>query len=152
MFCNKLNTPAFPPPQVPSLPRERAQSAPVFKHTGVDYFGPLMVTDSSKVWVLLFTCLCTHAIHLELVKSLSAVSFINACYRFVAQRGKPQSMISPMENSFYKRKKFLTLLYKKIFYSQLSTQIFQLKMAVIGRQSRKEHHGKKASIRGLSVL
>lgn len=42
-----------------------------FKNVRNDLFGPIIVTDNLKRWGVLFTCLTTRAIHLELVHSLS---------------------------------------------------------------------------------
>ena len=44
-----------------------------FKFCGVDYVGPYVFRQGRsdcKAWGLLFTCLCTRAIHVELVTSL----------------------------------------------------------------------------------
>ncbi|MCP4457065.1 MAG: DDE-type integrase/transposase/recombinase, partial [Cytophagales bacterium] len=63
----------------------------------MDYFGPLWIrtpTDKVKVWVCLFTCLATRAIHLEVAMDLSAVTFLNCLRRFISRRGQPTKIIS----------------------------------------------------------
>lgn len=74
------------------LPSARVTIARPFARTGVDYFGPLYVRPAPrrpavKVYVALFVCLCTKAVHLELVTDLSTERFIQALRRFVARRG-----------------------------------------------------------------
>lgn len=72
------------------LPQERVDPAPPFTYAGVDFFGPLYVKDKRserKRWGVLFTCLSSRAIHLEVSNTLSTDSFINALRRFVARRG-----------------------------------------------------------------
>ncbi|XP_033110055.1 uncharacterized protein LOC117111250 [Anneissia japonica] len=74
-----------------ALPSERVLSDnPVFYNTGLDMFGPFQVKqDRSQVkrYGLLFTCLATRAIHLEIVHTANADSCLNAIRRFVCRRG-----------------------------------------------------------------
>ncbi|CAK1596115.1 unnamed protein product [Parnassius mnemosyne] len=68
-----------------------------FTFTGLDYFGPLSVTvgrQHQKRYVALFTCLTSRAVHLEIVKDLSADSAILALRRFAARRGCPTEIYS----------------------------------------------------------
>ena len=55
---------------------------------------------SSEVWGCLFTCLKIRAVHLEIVESMSADSFILAFQRFVGWRGKPKMVISDNASQF----------------------------------------------------
>ncbi|XP_076385089.1 uncharacterized protein LOC143263989 [Megachile rotundata] len=74
-----------------------------FTHCGVDYFGPLMVKIGrrrEKRWGVLFTCLTTRAIHLEIAHSLSASSAIMALQRLAARRGTPQVVYSDNGTNF----------------------------------------------------
>jgi len=90
-------------PEMPDLPKERSTRARPFEHCGVDYLGPLhIVVDNKekKVWVALFACMVTRAIHLEAVEDLSAASFLNAMRRFVARRGRPSLVISDHGTTF----------------------------------------------------
>ena len=74
------------------LPIERlAYKKPAFTNTCLDCFGPLQVTirrTTEKRWILLFTCLTTRAIHLEVIHSLNTSSSMMAIDRFVARRGR----------------------------------------------------------------
>ena len=88
-----------PKPQLMAdLPAERCQKVQfAFTHTGVDLFGPFYVKfgrGQIKRWVALFTCFSIRAIHLEVVYTMSADSFIMALQRFAARRGLPISMRS----------------------------------------------------------
>lgn len=49
---------------------------------------------NQKAWILLLTCFCTRAIHLEVILSLEAEEFIEAFRRFVARRGIPREVLS----------------------------------------------------------
>ena len=86
------------------LPNSRlAVNKPPFYFTGVDYFGPIFVKQGRamvKRWGCLFTCMTVRAVHIELVSSLSADSFINALRRFIGRRGKPWEITSDNGTNF----------------------------------------------------
>ena len=79
---------------MPPWPKEKVSKS---KPLGLDYLGPIQVKESNmvgKMWVCLFTCLTIRAVHLELVKGLSAQLFLDCLRRFIARRGKPSLIIS----------------------------------------------------------
>lgn len=46
-----------------------------------------------KVWAYRFTCVAVKAIHLELIKDITAERFLLTLRRFIARRGKPTQII-----------------------------------------------------------
>ncbi|VDI59919.1 Hypothetical predicted protein [Mytilus galloprovincialis] len=90
------------------LPKDRLTPSPPFSYVGVDAFGPWPVTfrrtrggvSQSKRWALLFACLVTRAIHLEVIEELSSSSFINAWRRFIALRGPVRQVRSDRGTNF----------------------------------------------------
>ncbi|CAG7822491.1 unnamed protein product, partial [Allacma fusca] len=93
------------PPIQGVLPIERLtrQQRP-FANTGIDYFGPLMVTANRKTlkrYGVIFTCLSIRAIHLEIAPDLSTDSAINAIRRFIARRGSPDVLWSDNGTNFH---------------------------------------------------
>ena len=60
----------------PPLPELRVKEAAAFSFTGVDIAGPLYIRGNEKVWICLYTCGATRAVHLEIVPGLSAQTFI----------------------------------------------------------------------------
>ena len=88
---------------MPPLPKCRVTESLPFVTTGLNYLGPLYVKDGTvtqKVWVCLFTCLSTRAIHLELVADMSADQFLLCLQRFIARRGKPSRIICDNASQF----------------------------------------------------
>ena len=85
-----------------ALPEFRTQPSRSFERIGIDYFGPLYIDNSSKVWGLLITCATTRAIHLEVVKSQSTDDLQTALRRFFALRGTPSLIMSDNAKSFRK--------------------------------------------------
>ena len=80
------------------LPEVRVtQPSRPFTWIGMDYFGPLWVTIGrrhEKRYGVLFTCLSTWAIHVELAESLSTDSCIMAIRRMGGRRGYPEKIYS----------------------------------------------------------
>ncbi|XP_043241030.1 uncharacterized protein LOC122391301 isoform X1 [Amphibalanus amphitrite] len=88
--------------QTAPLPRDRVSPAPPFSVTGVDFAGPLFSVDfpRKKLYVCLFTCAVTRAVHLELTESLSLPHFMLAFRRFAARRGVPSTVYSDNATTF----------------------------------------------------
>ena len=88
-------------------PLIRLDNPEAWSNVGVDYLGPIMCkaecggggtkpcpnTANVKVWVSLFTCLHSRAIHCEIVRDCSAPAFLLAFRRFVALKNKPNCFI-----------------------------------------------------------
>ena len=85
-------------PRMGDLPEARLDHGCIpFAHCGIDYFGPFRVAigrKRDKRWGVLFTCLTTRAVHLEIADSLSADSAIMAIQRMTARRGQPSVFYS----------------------------------------------------------
>ena len=78
---------------------------------------PLLVkvgSDVVKSLICLFTCIPVRAIHLEWVKDLTLQQFLSCFRRFVARRGKPQSVISDNAPQFKVVKTAIDLQWKKV--------------------------------------
>ena len=88
--------------QMFDLSADRLQTDPPFSYVGMDMFGPWEVSSrrthggqaNSKRWAKLFTCLCTRAVHIEVVEEISSSSFINALRRFFTLRGPAKQLRS----------------------------------------------------------
>ena len=84
-------------PDPPPLTVTRTQASRPFQVTGVDFTGALYVRSTEgekKVYVCLFTCAVTRAVHLEVVTDLSVETFLIALRRFSSRRSTPSVMMS----------------------------------------------------------
>ena len=80
------------------LPRQRLQPHfPAFHYTSCDYLGPLIVkvgrNKTTKYYGVIFACLNTRAVHLEVATDCSAMEFIQSLRRFFSIRGYPAEIL-----------------------------------------------------------
>ena len=94
-------------PYMGNLPPFRVSEVKPFVHTGVDFGGPFYITmnryrgaKSCKVYLCLFICMSTKALHLELATDLSSETFLAALQRFIARRGLVSHMYSDNGTNF----------------------------------------------------
>ena len=95
--CQKLRKKPCEQKMAP-LPPFRVSTTGPFHNCGVDLMGPFMVKlngrANHKVWVAVFTCMESRAVHTEAVFKIDADSAINAIVRFKARRPGVKNMFS----------------------------------------------------------
>ncbi|KAK0155318.1 hypothetical protein N1851_002327 [Merluccius polli] len=85
------------------LPPERVEPSPPFIFCGMDCFGPFLTKQGrkeSKRYGLLFTCLSSCAIHIEMLDSMSTDALINGLRCFIAIRGAVRQIRSDQGTNF----------------------------------------------------
>ncbi|XP_022820494.1 uncharacterized protein LOC111352289 isoform X2 [Spodoptera litura] len=95
-------------PIMGNLPQQRLSPGGFpFQTVGVDYAGPISSASRQgrgcrivKVYIVLFICFTTKAIHLELVGDMTSYGYLSALRRFIARRGKPTQMFSDNGTTF----------------------------------------------------
>ena len=89
VYCQRLRGKPIEQ-KMSDLPPDRLYPEPAFTNVGCDCFGPFTVKNGrscAKRYGLLFTCLASRAVHIEMCFSLSTDSFLNAFNRFTSIRG-----------------------------------------------------------------
>ena len=117
VLCRRFEGAAYHAPPPPPLPEFRVKEEPPFTFTGVDFAGPLYIhsfglTASNKVWICLFTCCVTRAIHLDIVTDLSTETFLRCLKRFAARRGMPRKFVSDNGKTCKAAAKFIKAVFK----------------------------------------
>lgn len=100
-----------------NLPMARTQTmVKPFLHTGTDLAGPINLkmsrlrgTRTQKGYIVIFICLATRAIHIEVVTDLSSDAFIAAFKRLVGRRGNVATLYSDNGTNFVGASKILEL-------------------------------------------
>ena len=105
--CRKLRRPTEHQ-KMSDLPSCRITPSPPFTYVGVDTFGPWSVESRrtrggqahSKRWAIMFSCLNTRAVHVEVIENMSASCFRNALRRFISLRGHVKEFYSDRGTNF----------------------------------------------------
>ncbi|XP_034052757.1 uncharacterized protein LOC117533237 [Gymnodraco acuticeps] len=100
--------------QMADLPEDRTETSPPFTYCGIDCFGPFIVKEGRKEvkrYGLLFTCLCSRAVHIETLDDLTTDAFMNALRTMVAIRGPVRQLRCDQGTNFIgARREFSELL------------------------------------------
>ena len=103
-----------------SLPVERLKPVPAWLHTSLDYFGPFEIHGEvnkrarGKAYGLIFNCMQTRAVHIELCPDYSADKFLSAFRRFIAIRGFPKILFSDKGSQLESANKEMKLILKDL--------------------------------------
>jgi hypothetical protein len=83
-----------------TLPLDRLRPSPAFFHTAVDLCGPFTIRDTvkkrthGKAFGVIFICLVSRGVYLDLTDSYSTDSFMIVLRRFISIHGYPYKMRS----------------------------------------------------------
>ncbi|GFV26887.1 integrase catalytic domain-containing protein, partial [Trichonephila clavipes] len=112
-----------------SLPRERVNPSFPFLHTGIDYCGLFFIRYKhqrkgtyQKIYVAIFVCLASKAVHLEIVSDLTTDAFLATLKRFVARRGKCATISSDNAKNFVGANRELKRFHEEKLSSYLSSE------------------------------
>ena len=109
VICRKYKGTPYSALPTTHLLDNRVSDDPLFTHVGLDFAGPLFIeiknsevaeNSSQKVYVCLFACTSTRAVHLELAQGLSIEAFLLAFQRFTSRRGLPATLNSDNAKTF----------------------------------------------------
>ena len=100
------------------LPEDRLKPAPPWYSTGIDLFGPFKIRDEvkkrtfSKAYGVIFNCLGTRAVYLDLAADYSTDKFLMVLRRFVSLNGYPSKLLSDNGTQLIAASKELTAITK----------------------------------------
>ncbi|XP_068229586.1 uncharacterized protein [Palaemon carinicauda] len=89
------------------MPKHHMNLVKPFQYVGIDFTGHLWVRDelsgkTTKMFILVFTCLNVRAVHFELLPDMSTKNFVLAFQRFSNMYTIPQYLYSDNAKSFLK--------------------------------------------------
>ena len=103
-ICIRHERRSYDVPPTAALHELRAQTSPPVAKVGLDFAGHLFVKvgnrNMSKVYIALFTCAVTRAVHLELFQDISVDVFLRSFRRFFARKGSPTMIVSDDAKTF----------------------------------------------------
>lgn len=112
------------------LPAARVIPSRPFRHCAMDYSGAIMVRamrgrghHASKAYVVVFVCLATKAVHIELAGDLTTNGFIAAYERFTSRRGMCTDLYSDNATNFVGAAAVFLRSEKKLFDARVQTAL-----------------------------
>ncbi|KAJ8369824.1 hypothetical protein SKAU_G00098520 [Synaphobranchus kaupii] len=108
------------------LPADRVDPSPPFTYSGMDCFGPFHTKQGRKEFKrygLIFTCLSSRAVHIEMVEDLTTDAFLNALRCFIAIRGAVRQIRSDQGTNFVGAKNELAKAFKEVDKDRLTTYL-----------------------------
>ena len=115
-LCTRIQGLSYGHSEISQLPEFRVKEDLAFTSVGIDFAGPLFIKTESqalkKVYIALFTCATTRALHLEIVPNLSCEAFLRCLKRFVFRRGIPNLIVMDNAKTFKAASKRLTNIFK----------------------------------------
>ncbi|GFW31192.1 integrase catalytic domain-containing protein [Trichonephila clavipes] len=101
------------------LPAERVTSSSIFLNVGIDLCGPFEIKymgqrkgTFQKIYVALFVCMATKAVHIDFVSDLTSEALIATLKRFFARHGKSSIIFSDNATSLTGASAEIKRLYK----------------------------------------
>ncbi|XP_045023635.1 uncharacterized protein LOC123468017 [Daphnia magna] len=108
--CSRVRGPPYTAPNHAPLPVSRSSYSFPFTVTGIDFTGAFTIRGPKEapkvdrtVYILLFTCASTRAIHLEVVEDMTTLSFLDAFRCFVSHHSRPAVIMAPWYGGFWER-------------------------------------------------
>lgn len=127
------------------LPKDRLQpDLPPFTSVGVDYFGPFEVKRGRsfiKRYGVIFTCMASRAVHLEIAYSLDTSSCINALRRFISRRGQVSHIRSDNGTNFVGTERELREALSALNHQKIQKALLQSGVKWSFNTPTASHHG-----------
>jgi hypothetical protein len=99
VICKKLQKQTMQQIMSP-LPEERLKPSPPWYCTSIDFFGPFITRGEvqrrvrGKAYGVLFNCMTTRAVHVDVADNYSTDGFMKVLRRFISLRGCPAKLYS----------------------------------------------------------
>ena len=142
--CRRRKAPLMVQQMAPLLPEQVTGDQPPFTSTGVDCFGPMLVKcrrSTVKRWGCLFTCLSSRAVHVEVLSTMSAASFVCAFQRFAARRGRPKKVYSDNGSNFVGGERELREAWAEVDMDELTRQLADQHVEWVFNPAHASHRG-----------
>ena len=114
--CKRFNNTHYPKPSQGLIPTDRTKQDLPFSVIGTDYAGPFICMTKEKrdikVYLLLFTCSLTRAVHLEILPNQTTQEFTQALKGLIARRGRRKVTYLNDAKTFEKASKWTKRVYK----------------------------------------
>ena len=109
-----------------NLPLDRIEPSPPFTYFGMDCFGPFMIKEGRremKKYTVIFTCMNSHAVHIEVLDDMTTYAFLNVLRCFIAMRGPIHQLRSDRGSNFVGTRNELAAATKEMNVNKIASQL-----------------------------
>ncbi|CAO4375216.1 unnamed protein product [Caenorhabditis nigoni] len=102
--CRKFNSRPYQHPNFATFPDIRIQPSKPFENAAVDFAGPLnaLVNNiTTKVWIVLYSCIYSRFISTELVTDITSSTFLHSLRRLSSLYGTPRTIYCDNAKQFH---------------------------------------------------
>lgn len=143
VICRRLRRPVEEQ-KMADLPEDRVEPSPPFTFCGMDCFGPFVTKHGRKEYKrygLLFTCLCSRAVHIEVVEDMTTDAFIIALRCFIAIRGTVRQIRSDQGSNFIGADNELKAAMKELDVERVTAYLTEKQCTFIFNAPHSSHAG-----------
>ena len=130
--------------QMADLPTDRIDPSPPFTYCCMDCFGLFhskQGRNEHKRYGLLLTCLCSRAVHVEMLDDMTTDAFINALRCFIAIRGAVRHIRSDQGSNFVGAKNELERALKEMNKERIAAYLADKQCDLIMNAPSSSHAG-----------
>nr|XP_054753823.1 uncharacterized protein LOC129259573 [Lytechinus pictus] len=141
--CRRLRRPQEEQ-KMANLPRDRVEPSAPFTNVGMDCFGPFFVRrgrSDIKRYGLIFTCLCSRGIHIEMLDDMTTGAFINALRCFIAIRGAVRQIRCDQGSNFVGARNELQSALREMTSDQVNTYLADQQCEFVFNAPHSSHAG-----------
>ena len=109
-----------------NLPLDRIEPSPPFTYCGMDCFGPFMIKEGRremKKYAVIFTCLNSRAVHIEVLDDMTTDALLNALRCFIAMRGPVHQQRSDGGSNFVGARNELAAATKEMNVNKIASHL-----------------------------
>ncbi len=143
IHCRRLRRPVEEQ-KMADLPEDRVEPSPPFSFCGMDCFGPFVtkhIRKEFKRYGLLFTCLCSRAVHIEMIDDMTTDGFIIGLRNFIAIRGTVTQIRSDQGSNFIGASNELKAAMKELDVNRITNFLTQKQCEFVFNAPHSSHAG-----------
>ena len=101
-FCTTIVNPTYRLPVInePTRHETKLIKAPAYDKVGANIVGPVTISDTCKIWIMMIVCFVTRAVHFETIHSLDVTGIITALTKFAKENRMPSHIVSGTPYTF----------------------------------------------------
>ena len=127
-----------------NLPLDRIEPSPPFTYCGMDCFGPFMIKEGRremKKYAVIFTCMNSRAVHIEVLDDMTTDALLNALRCFIAMIGPVHQLRSDRGSNFVGARNELAAATEEMNLNKIASHLRDHDCEFLLNPPYSSHHG-----------